>query len=87
MNGLVINVGTGVETSVRELVRTILALTSRDVEVIYNDRTAPGVSRMCADIALARQKLNYQPRIRLEDGLRLTLERDPRLKLPARRTP
>ena len=86
LNGLVINVGTGTETSVRELVGTILTLTDREVEVIYNDRTDPGVSRMCADITLARQKLNYQPRIRLEDGLRLTLERDPRLKLQARRS-
>lgn len=85
LNGQVINIGTGVETSVRELVRTVLALTGTDAELIYNERTDPGVSRMCANISLARQKLGYQPRIHLEDGLRLTIERDPRLKPPVRR--
>jgi nucleoside-diphosphate-sugar epimerase len=35
---------------------------------------------MCADLSLAAKKLNYRPSISLEDGLRLTLQRDPRLK-------
>jgi nucleoside-diphosphate-sugar epimerase len=35
---------------------------------------------MAADLSLAREKLGYQPRFSLEDGLRLTLERDPRYK-------
>jgi hypothetical protein len=35
---------------------------------------------MCADLTLAMQKLNYYSSISLEDGLRLTLMRDPRLK-------
>jgi UDP-glucose 4-epimerase len=85
LNGLVVNIGTGVETSVKNLARAVITLTGSTAEVIYNASTDPGVSRMCADITLARQKLNYQPRVRLEDGLRLTLERDPRLRPPARR--
>ena len=35
---------------------------------------------MCADLSLAREKLGYQPRFSLEEGLRLTLERDPRFQ-------
>jgi nucleoside-diphosphate-sugar epimerase len=35
---------------------------------------------MCADIRLAREKLGYQPRFSLEEGLRLTLERDQRFR-------
>jgi nucleoside-diphosphate-sugar epimerase len=35
---------------------------------------------MCADLSLAREKLGYQPRISLADGLRLTLERDLRFR-------
>jgi nucleoside-diphosphate-sugar epimerase len=38
---------------------------------------------MCADINLAREKLGYQPRISLEEGLRLTLVRDPRYRKDA----
>jgi hypothetical protein len=35
---------------------------------------------MCADLNLAAEKLNYKPAIPLEEGLRLTLARDPRFK-------
>jgi UDP-glucose 4-epimerase len=80
INHLTINVGSGRETSVRELVRHVMELTKSDAEIIYNPRTDSGVSRMCADISLARQKLNYQPRVSLVEGLRLTLERDPLYK-------
>lgn len=79
LNNQVINVGTGTETSIRELVRLILESTKREPEVIVNPQTNPGVARMCADLTLAREKLGYQPRISLQEGLRLTLELDKRL--------
>lgn len=75
----VINVGTGTETSVRELVRLVIEITGRKAEVIENPQTNPGVARMCADVSLAREKLGYQPRVSLAEGLRLTLELDKRL--------
>jgi UDP-glucose 4-epimerase len=80
LDNLVINVGSGKETGTHELARFVLEATSKNVEVIENPRTDPGVSRMCADLTLAREKLGYQPRVSLLDGLRLTLERDPRFK-------
>ncbi len=75
---LVINVGSGVETSVRNLVRQVFDAVDSQAEVVYNPRTDPGVTRMCPDLGLAREKLGYRPRITLEEGLRLTLERDGR---------
>ena len=80
LDGAVINVGSGRETSVRELVRTIFEVTNSDPEVIYNPKTDAGVSRMCADLSVAAQKLNYKPSISLEDGLRLVIQRDPRFR-------
>ncbi|MBN1537939.1 MAG: NAD-dependent epimerase/dehydratase family protein [Anaerolineales bacterium] len=73
----IINIGSGTETSVRELVRLVKEITDSHSEVIYNPQTDPGVSRMCADLTEAREKLGYQPRVGLQEGLRLTLERDP----------
>jgi hypothetical protein len=35
---------------------------------------------MCADLKLAQEKLRFQPSIKLEEGLRLTLQRDMRFK-------
>jgi UDP-glucose 4-epimerase len=78
---LTINVGSGQETSVRELARLVIEVTGAEPEVVYNQRTHGGVSRLCADLTLAAAKLNYRPGIGLETGLRLTLERDPRLRL------
>ncbi|MBN2145849.1 MAG: NAD-dependent epimerase/dehydratase family protein [Anaerolineales bacterium] len=83
LDGLVINVGSGTETSVRELANVVLEITQSSAEIMYNPRTDPGVSRMCADLSLAKDKLSYQPRIRLAEGLRLTIEKDDRFKLSA----
>ncbi|KPL83867.1 epimerase [Thermanaerothrix daxensis] len=80
VNQAIINVGSGRETSVRELVRLVLEVTGTQPEVVYNPRADGGPPRMCADIHLAAEKLGYRPRISLEEGLRLTLERDPRLR-------
>ena len=80
VNGLVINVGSGTETSIRELVKKVGVATGREVDSLFNANTSGGVSRMKADLTLAAQKLNYRPSIKLEEGLRLTLQRDLRFK-------
>jgi nucleoside-diphosphate-sugar epimerase len=85
VNRLVINVGSGEETSVRELAKMVLEVTNSKAEVIYNPRTDPGVSRMCADLSLAKEQLGYRPRVSLEEGVRLTLERDARFRNEATR--
>jgi len=83
LHQLVINIGSGVEISIRELVRLVREVTGADPEVITSPRTDPGVSRMCASLVLARERLGYQPYFSLEQGLRMTLERDGRLRKEA----
>lgn len=78
LDNLVINIGSGTETSVRELMRLVVDVTGSQAEVMFNPRTDPGASRIRADLTLAREKLGYQPHISLTDGLRLTLVRDMR---------
>lgn len=78
VNHLVINVGSGQATSVRELAAQVESVAGASLDVIYSQSESGGVSQMCADLTLAGAKLNYQPRISLAEGLRLTLERDPR---------
>ena len=80
LDGAVINIGSGRQTSVRELIKTVLDVTGSNAEVIYNPKMSAGVSHMCADLTLAGQKLNYKPSISLEEGLRLTLQRDSRFR-------
>ncbi|MFN2160150.1 MAG: NAD-dependent epimerase/dehydratase family protein [Anaerolineales bacterium] len=76
----VINIGSGYETSIRDLVQMVIEVTGEKVEVITNTQNDPGVSRMCADITLARQKLGYKPYFSLSEGIRLTIERDERFQ-------
>jgi len=38
-------------------------------------------------LTLAKEKLNYQPRVDLSEGLRMTVERDPRFKRETQLTP
>ena len=80
INQLVINIGSGKETSINDLAHLVIEVTGGRPEMIYNPRVEGGVSRMCADLTLAGQKLDYQPLSPLEMCLRLTLERDPKVK-------
>jgi UDP-glucose 4-epimerase len=80
INGLVINIGSGVETSVRDLIRLVLSVTTSSANVVYNAQSSGGVSHMRADLKLAQEKLRFQPSIKLEDGLRLILKRDTRFR-------
>ncbi len=81
VNQLTINVGSGRETSVRDLAKLVISVTGANPEVVYNPGSDRGSSRLCADLTLAADKLNFKPSIGLETGLRLTLERDTRLRV------
>lgn len=74
----VINVGSGLETSIRQLAYLAGEVVGRQAEPIFSNAENGGVSRMCADLRLAEEKLGFRPRVSLADGLRLTLERDAR---------
>jgi len=80
VNQSIINIGSGVDVSVRDLARLIIEITGANPQIVYNPRNARGPARMCADVKLAQKKLNFQPTISLQTGLRLTWELDPRFK-------
>lgn len=83
LSGQVINVGSGVESSILDLVQLIAKIFNNQPEVIYNPRRGSGPSRMCADIHKARLLLNYNPQFTLEDGIRRLIIDDPRLRSQA----
>ncbi len=75
-----INVGSGTETSINELAQTILRLTHSHSNIIRRQGESGGVSRLQADISLARQLLHYTPKVTLEDGLQRMLTQDSRFQ-------
>ena len=74
INNLIINIGSGKEVSVRDLARMSIEVTGGHPEVVYNPRNEGGISRLCADIKVAREKLGFNPTTELVDGLARTLE-------------
>ena len=76
----VINVGSGRETSILELAQTVAETADTDVNWIRKEDQDPGPSRMCADIDLARERLGYEPKVVLSEGLQRMLNRDSRFQ-------
>jgi UDP-glucose 4-epimerase len=78
INREVINVGSGIETSLNELIASIGQVTGRELDPLYSTGQPGGVERMQADVSRASSLLGFVPKVTLADGLRLTLEHDPR---------
>ena len=71
----VINVGTGVETSLRELAATLLRIMGSNLEPEHGpERAVNPVRRRLADTSRARRLLGFEPRVALEEGLRGLVE-------------
>jgi nucleoside-diphosphate-sugar epimerase len=73
--GRVINVATGQQTTLNELLEALKKITGRtEVEAEYREPRLGDVRHSLADITRAREWLGYEPRVGLEEGLRQTLE-------------
>lgn len=71
--GQIYNVGTGSETSVNELVATILRIHGSDLVPQYIDRRdIDNIRRRVLNIEKLRRELRWGPTVTLEDGLRRT---------------
>lgn len=78
----VINIGSGVETSITQLVQTVIEAAGMQTEWMYKEDQNPGPTRMCSDISLAREKLGYKPHVDLQEGLKRMLASDSRFQPP-----
>jgi UDP-N-acetylglucosamine/UDP-N-acetyl-alpha-D-glucosaminouronate 4-epimerase len=73
-SGHVINVATGEPRSVNGLADTIGEVLGKPVEKEYLPPRAGDVRDSWADVGEARRVLGWEPRVGLEDGLRLAAE-------------
>lgn len=83
----IINVGSGVETSINALAETISSITGQKADLIYNREAGGGLARLVADLSKAKQLLGYTPKTKLEAGLRKLLASDPIFARPRRKFP
>jgi UDP-glucose 4-epimerase len=80
VHGAIINIGSGAETSINELLSTLGQVAQRQSEVLYNPQASGGIARIVADLSRARQLIDYQPRVSLREGLRRLLREDSRFR-------
>ncbi len=70
-----INVGTGVATSVNQIARMLAEGLGKKIEPEIMGKYREGDIRHCvSDIARAKRLLGYQPKVRLQDGLKPLIE-------------
>jgi UDP-glucose 4-epimerase len=73
-SGETVNLGTGVGTSVLQIVRELQSLLGFDQEPIF-EAARPGViQRIWLDASRARDVLGWAPRVAFRDGLQRTVE-------------
>jgi UDP-glucose 4-epimerase len=73
--GSVVNVATGRQTTLNELLAALKTVTGRtDAAADYREPRLGDVRHSVADITLAREYLGYEPKVGLDEGLRNTLD-------------
>ena len=72
--GALINIGTGIETSVNDLVRSMNELTDKPVEPTRAAERPGELDRSVLDISLAARTLQWKPEVGIYDGLVRTWE-------------
>ena len=72
--GKLVNIGSGKETSINTLVKTIMMLFGCDKPIIYENPRPGDVRRHIADISLAKKLINFKQKIDLEEGMKWTLD-------------
>jgi len=73
-SGEIVNIGTGIGTSVNDIFRTLKELLDFDGEPIYEAARAGEIQRIYLDASRARRVLGWAPKVVFREGLRRTVE-------------
>ncbi len=72
--GEVFNIGTGVATSINQQAKTLLDIADKKNLKILHYRPREGdIKHSVADISKAKEKMGYNPKVTLRDGLKKLL--------------
>ncbi len=74
VSGRVMNVATGVRTTLKEVVEELRSITGYAGPVNYAPERAGDIKHSLADISLARELIGYEPVVDFGEGLRRTVE-------------
>jgi UDP-glucuronate decarboxylase len=68
-----VNLGNPIEYSIIKLAKIILELTNSHSKIVHKDTPADDPLKRRPDIALAKDKLGWEPKMPLQDGLKKTI--------------
>jgi len=68
-----LNIGTGIATSIRELVELIVKITGYNGKVIWDDSKPDGQAVKVFDVSKMKKLLDWYPKTTLEEGLQKTI--------------
>jgi dTDP-glucose 4,6-dehydratase len=71
---LPVNLGNPEEVTVLELAQTIIRLAGSDSKIVFRELPVDDPKQRRPDITRARRLIGWEPEVKLEDGLRMTLE-------------
>ncbi|MBQ7629187.1 MAG: SDR family oxidoreductase [Selenomonadaceae bacterium] len=69
-----VNIGNPRESTILELAEIILKLTGSTSKIVYKPLPSDDPIQRCPNISLAKEKLDWQPKVKLEDGLKATID-------------
>lgn len=69
-----VNIGNPVEFTIKELAEKVLMLIGGKSKLIFKDLPSDDPKQRKPDISIAQEKLGWEPKIKLEDGLKKTIE-------------
>lgn len=68
-----VNIGNPCEFTIHELAEMVIRLTNSKSNIVYKPLPSDDPTQRKPDITLAREKLNWEPSVKLEDGLKETI--------------
>jgi GDP-L-fucose synthase len=68
-----VNVGTGVETRIRDLAEMIARFTGYEGELVWDASKPDGQPTRCLDVSRARELIGFEAQVGLEEGLQKTV--------------
>jgi UDP-glucuronate decarboxylase len=68
-----VNIGNPVEFTMLELAEKVISLTESSSKIVHEPLPADDPKQRKPDITLANEKLQWQPKVSLEDGLKETI--------------
>lgn len=69
-----VNTGNPEEFTIKELADLVIAKINKDLKIVYKPLPADDPTQRRPDIALAETKLNWEPKIKLNEGIDKTIE-------------